>query len=244
MTGTATILALMPNFEAAEQVVPEIGRLGIARRDMYAASLDRRGLAGFCSRLGISALDVLDNSAPATRAFQERVPANRMRYFTDRLEGKTVLLALPRVASGADVATLLRRAGADFGPSPSADDIKEISVPLRAERLDVTKYLVQSGTVRLHKEIITEVERFEVPLVREELVIERTPLDGKGEVELIRIPLHHEELRVVKTVVVTNEVVLRRQHFEELRHIEEAVRSEEISVTKEGDVAMREMVAD
>lgn len=244
MIGRATILALMPNFEAAEQVVPELGRLGIARADIYAASLDRRGLAGFCNHLGISSLDVLDNSASETRAVRERVSSDRMRYFMKRLEGKMVLLALPHVASGGDVATLLQRAGADFGPSPAAGDVNDVTVPLRAEHLEVVKYLVQNGTVRLHKEIITEVERFEVPLVREELVIERMPLNGAGEVETIRLPLHHEEVRVSKNVVVTNEVVIRRQQFEEIRHIEETVRYEQINVTKEGNVSMRESPID
>ena len=240
MIGTATIAALVPSLQAAAQLIPELGRLGIARTDMYVASLDRRGLTDFCKQLGVVPLDVLDQRDPATRTFQERIPAARARYFTDRLEGKTVLLVLPQVEQGAEVTRLLKRAGGDFGPRPAQDEVREVTVPLRAERLEVITFLVQSGAVSLRKEIITEIERHDVTLVREELVIERTSTDGRTPAETIRIPLQHEEVRVVKSVVVTDEVVIRRQQFEEIRHIEEAVRYEQANVTKLGDVVMRE----
>jgi len=47
------------------------------------------------------------------------------------------------------------------------------SLRLREERLNVTKERVQAGEVDLHKEVVTEQKTINVPVTREEVVIER-----------------------------------------------------------------------
>ncbi len=41
--------------------------------------------------------------------------------------------------------------------------------------LDIRKYLLETGKVRVFKEIVTEIERYDVTLVREELVVDTVP---------------------------------------------------------------------
>jgi len=55
------------------------------------------------------------------------------------------------------------------------------TVPIREERLDVSKQTVQVGEIRIHKRIITENRTFTVPVRREEVYIERIPARGEDE---------------------------------------------------------------
>ncbi|GAC1652185.1 MAG: YsnF/AvaK domain-containing protein [Ktedonobacteraceae bacterium] len=51
-------------------------------------------------------------------------------------------------------------------------------VPIREERLQVNKQVVQTGEVIIHKRVITENKTFTVPVTREEVTIERLPAAG------------------------------------------------------------------
>jgi uncharacterized protein (TIGR02271 family) len=69
------------------------------------------------------------------------------------------------------------------------------------------------GEVRLRKDVVTESQTVEVPVTREELVIERVPASGQenvtGEIgtdQEIRVPLSEERVRVEKQPVVKEEV--------------------------------------
>ena len=48
-------------------------------------------------------------------------------------------------------------------------------VPIREERLQVNKQVVQTGEVIIHKRVITENKTFTIPVTREEVTIERVP---------------------------------------------------------------------
>ncbi len=94
------------------------------------------------------------------------------------------------------------------------------TVELKKEEVHARKEQHQAGEVRLHKEVVTERKTMEVPVTREELVIERKPVAGSGARttaniqpgEEIRVPLKEEHVRVEKTPVVTEQVsVSKRQ---------------------------------
>src|SRR5260370_40210811 len=51
----------------------------------------------------------------------------------------------------------------------------EAHIPLREEQLNVEKQRVQKGEVRVHKEVVTEQQRIDVPVSHEEGVIEHLP---------------------------------------------------------------------
>ena len=77
----------------------------------------------------------------------------------------------------------------------------------------------------------------EVPVTREEVVIERRPAaqgqkaDGDiAEGEAIRIPLMEEEVRVEKTPVVREEVTLKERQIQDTERVSETVRREEARI--------------
>jgi len=120
---------------------------------------------------------------------------------------------------------------------------------LHGEILSIQKDRVQRGEVRVRKEVVTENQNVEVPVTREELVIERNPVQGReaeagsfesGDKE-IRVPLTEEKVRVEKKPVVTEEVKVGKRQVQDNRNVSDSVRHEEVRVEKEGDVADEEV---
>jgi len=112
---------------------------------------------------------------------------------------------------------------------------------LNAEQLKVEKQKVQTGEVTMRKEIIQETKTIEVPVTREELVIERTPLHGtpipgsletvaESNEELMRVTLSEEEVLVRKEVVPTEEIRLGKEKISETKRVSENVRHEEVRI--------------
>ncbi|MCT2871169.1 YsnF/AvaK domain-containing protein, partial [Limosilactobacillus fermentum] len=52
------------------------------------------------------------------------------------------------------------------------------SIQLKGEELDIDKHDVTTGKVDVHKKVVNEKKTVEVPVKREEIVIERKPGDG------------------------------------------------------------------
>jgi uncharacterized protein (TIGR02271 family) len=134
-------------------------------------------------------------------------------------------------------------APADRMPSAAADTQR---VELREEELRAEKERVQAGEVRLRKEIVTEERTIEVPVTREEVVIERRPAaEGReasgaiDEDEEIRIPLMQEEVRVEKTPVVREEVSLKKRQVQGTEEVSDTVRREEARIERSGDARVR-----
>lgn len=143
-------------------------------------------------------------------------------------------------ASGGD----LRESGFDMSAYSSSADVAEGAdqhIQLRGERLRTYKERVQRGEVRLRKEVVTENQRVDVPVTREEIVIERTPGSGKASGDIgtdqeIRVPLSEERVRVEKEPVVHEEVRVGKRQVESARPVDAELRHEELRVEKEGDV--------
>jgi uncharacterized protein (TIGR02271 family) len=120
------------------------------------------------------------------------------------------------------------------------------TIQVKEERLLAEKRPVNAGEVRVHKEVHTETRNIEVPVQREEVVIERTPAHGKaatGEIregEEIRIPVREEQVNLVKEAVVTEEVKVGKRVVQDTEHVSGQVRKEEVHVDREGDVEVRD----
>lgn len=118
---------------------------------------------------------------------------------------------------------------------------KEQSLPIREERLRVHKQTVPMGEVRLYKDVVTEQQDLDVPVKREEVIVERYPGSGEvsdtpiGQEEMLRIPLYKERLSINKVPVETGEVVIGKRIVQENQHITTTVRREEPRVDKRGD---------
>ena len=124
---------------------------------------------------------------------------------------------------------------------PAVRDAFDRTIQLREEELSVHKQPVKTGEVRVHKEVVTEHKTLEVPVTREEIVVERRPVSGKaasGEVraEEVRIPVMEEQVHLEKQAVVKEEVSIGKRKVQETEHVEGSVRKEKLRVEKEGKV--------
>lgn len=111
------------------------------------------------------------------------------------------------------------------------------NIQLLGELLRVHKDRVNRGEVRLRKEVITETQTVQVPVTREELVIERRAVSGEtpasgtiGNSEEIRIPLTEETASVDKATVVREEVAVGKKAVGQVRDLTGEVRHEELVV--------------
>jgi uncharacterized protein (TIGR02271 family) len=165
--------------------------------------------------------------------------------------GALVSVAGPRAE---EARRILQDAGGDLRESGfedvSADSTatgevdQDYRIQLRGEVLRTFKERVQRGAVRLRKEVVTENKTVEVPVTREELVVERLPVSGQeaanaGEIgsdKEIRVPLSEERARVEKQPVVNEEVRVGKRAVQKTERVSDDVRHEELRVNKEGDV--------
>lgn len=112
---------------------------------------------------------------------------------------------------------------------------------LRQEVLDINKASVHKGDVELGKEIISEQKSVDVPVSREEVVIERKALNNEPSdapitnEETIRIPVSEETVNVNKHTVVTGEVSAHKRSITDTKHIDETLKREEAMVNKTGN---------
>ena len=118
------------------------------------------------------------------------------------------------------------------------------TVELREEELHTRKEMVEIGEVEIRKEVITEMRTIEVPVTREELVIERRPAGQSpdrpaGEGETIRLPLREEQITIEKRPVVYEEVEVGTRKVEDTELVSREVRREVAEVEPRGDVEMR-----
>ena len=117
----------------------------------------------------------------------------------------------------------------------------ERTVRLREEELRANKTMHETGEVELRKEVRTERQTLDVPVTREEVVIERRPVDRKpddrpiGEGESIRVPVREERVEVEKTPVVKEEVSIGKRAVTETERVSGTVRREEARIEREGD---------
>lgn len=173
------------------------------------------------------------------------VPGERARYFGHRLgtgdEGAVVTVnagtreqeAIEIInANGGDIGN--EADSYDYGTEPSTD---AQNIQLYGEVLRVHKDRISRGEVRIRKEVIATTQTVEVPVMREELVVERVPVSGQVpapgatfQSEEIRIPLSEERANVSKHAVVQEEVHIGKKEVTSVETLDEKVRSEEIKI--------------
>ncbi|MBK0331073.1 PRC and DUF2382 domain-containing protein [Brachybacterium sp. MASK1Z-5] len=133
-------------------------------------------------------------------------------------------------------------AGADAPGAPgAADDQADVdgkqSVTLHEERLNVGTEKVETGRVRLRKYTVSETQQVEVPVEREEVVVERVPAgeetggeiaDGETEAE---VPLTEERPVVNKETVATEQVNIGTRTVQDTETVSGEVGREEVDIT-------------
>jgi len=150
------------------------------------------------------------------------------------------------VGSGsAATSTATHATGTPYPATGHASTRTGDTMQLKEEQLHVEKRPVETGEVRVRKEVHTETKSIDVPVQREEIVVERTPAHGKATSdtiragEEIRIPVREDQVNVTKDAVVTEEVKVGKRTVQDVEHVSGNVRKEEIRVEKSGNVDVR-----
>jgi uncharacterized protein (TIGR02271 family) len=188
------------------------------------------------------------------------------RYFGQRYgrAGEGIIVMVKAAGRREEAETILEANGADLGASntrqatsyPETGDAyadRSSSTPnvqsprriqLYGEVLRVHRDRVERGEVRLRKETVTETQNVQVPVTREELVVERVPVTGEqaapgatvgSDSEEIRIPLSEEQVRIEKEPFVREQVEVGKRQVTNTENREETVRREELRVDGDED---------
>jgi uncharacterized protein (TIGR02271 family) len=120
-------------------------------------------------------------------------------------------------------------------------DSGERRIQLRGELLRAVKERVQKGEIRLRKLVVTENQTLNVPVTREEVVVEQVPASGTapvsgsiGDQSEVRVPVSEERVRVTKEPVVTGEVRVQKRTVQDNQQVSGEVRHEEVDVQNPG----------
>jgi len=181
------------------------------------------------------------------------IPDDEARYYEGEFNQGRILVTVNADGRYQEVRDLLRRNGAydvDQGEDAVSgtretvartNDDRE-SMRLHEERLQARTESVQAGEVTVGKDIVTERQQMEVPVTREEVHIERHPIEGRpttGDIrehEEISVPVHEEQVHVEKQPVAYEEVEISKRQVQDTEHVTGEVRREEPRIEHQGDV--------
>lgn len=123
-------------------------------------------------------------------------------------------------------------------------------IRLKEERLEVDKEEEKTGEVNVRKETKHDTKTVDVPVEREEVVIERKPVAGEDskttdaeideDSESYTIPVTEEKVEVDKKPVVKEEVEIKKETHEDVEEVKEDVKREELDVDSEGKTGVRD----
>jgi uncharacterized protein (TIGR02271 family) len=117
-------------------------------------------------------------------------------------------------------------------------DEDELRVQRTEEELRAGTRERETGAINVRKRVRTDRETIEVPTRREEVHVERVPVEGEAtETEIgddeVRMPVTEEEVVVEKRPVAKEEIRIRKDVVEDTETVEEDVRREEVDVEDE-----------
>jgi uncharacterized protein (TIGR02271 family) len=196
------------------------------------------------------------------------VPEHEAQYYQEEFEAGRTIVTVAADGRADQATTIMRRHGAydmssrntaatavTTGTHPTrtataATAREGDTIELKEERLHAEKRPVETGEVTVRKDVRTETKTLEVPVQREEVVIERNPVHGRAATEgitaddirageEIRIPVREEEVNVTKDAVVKEEVKVGKRAVQDTERVSGQVRKEEIRVEQKGDVDVR-----
>lgn len=178
------------------------------------------------------------------------VPQEHTRYFGHRLGTAAggALVTVNAPGREGEAVAILQSNGGDLGDQAADYDYGATTptqgsaqkIQLYGEVLRVHKDRINRGEVRIRKEVVSTTQTVEVPVTREELVVERVPVSGHVpapgatfDSEEIRIPLSEERASVSKEAVVREEVRVGKKEVTSVEQLNEQVRSEELKVDQD-----------
>jgi len=155
-------------------------------------------------------------------------------------------------ATNLDAPVMANRTDVNYGSASSSSNLGTArtdsgeTMQLREEQLQARTTPVETGQVNLGKDVVEEQRTMDVPVSREEAVIERHPVDRRpsdqpigAEKRTIEMPLREERVEIDKQPVVYEEVGVNKERVTDTQQVSETVRREEARIDREGDINLR-----
>jgi uncharacterized protein (TIGR02271 family) len=256
-TTNAAIAGFFSDESKAERAIEELRAAGFSDREIGVATGHEEDKLGkfwvkLTTRFGKH--EHTEHASDLEESLHDSgIPEQQASYFNSELGRGGVLIT---VHAGPETATkalsILQQNGADVGSAAAewhrtgtgTQGVTGQRIQLLGEILRVHKERISRGEVRLRKEVVTEQQNIEVPVTREEFVMERIPGEGReasgaqvgsGEKE-IRVPLSEERVHVEKKPVVNEEVQVGKRQVQDTKRVTDEVRHEELRTETKGEV--------
>ncbi|MEH7110253.1 YsnF/AvaK domain-containing protein [Bacillus sp. JJ1764] len=122
------------------------------------------------------------------------------------------------------------------------DPPEELTLELHKEELQVSKKIIETGKVNIYKNTYTEERQILIPVIHEELIIEKKIINSDNtvdpKVETIRIPLTEERIEITKHPIVLENVEIDKKKIIEHFHLDELLKEEKLRIDTVGDITL------
>jgi uncharacterized protein (TIGR02271 family) len=128
----------------------------------------------------------------------------------------------------------------------ASEEINDVTLQLKAEQLDIVKEWIETDEVKVFKETFVEEKHFTIPLYSEVIVVEKKELlsassdQENAPVEVLRIPLSEERVEFTKKKVLLENVSVYKEKTEDIKHIDEVLKREELNLKFTGSPKIKE----
>lgn len=260
-TEQPTVVGIFEDQAKAEQAIRELQQAGF-HNDQVSYSGHKASSSDIQASLKhfFTSQETRSDNIPDDHLVEMGMPEADAHYYQQEYEAGRSIVAVTDGESLQKATTILTRNGAYGAKRPSSygsttrtgaretatNAEEESSLHLHEEQLQVYKRSVQTGEVRLGKEVVTEQKTINVPVTHEEIYIEHRPPSGQatetsiGEGKTIEVPVYEEQVNATKQMVETGEVALGKRQVQETQQVSDTVRREEARFEVEGKVNIQE----
>ncbi|OLD83489.1 MAG: hypothetical protein AUF64_04585 [Chloroflexi bacterium 13_1_20CM_54_36] len=264
-TESPIVVGVFRERALAEQAVDELRHAGF--RDDQIRYSGKGAMAGGLLETLMSKFSGQGDGSVFDALTEQGIPEDELEYYQHEYERGSAIVTVQSYGRQQEASDILSRFGAYDARSRTEYMQDAHTIQLREEVLQPRKHPVEIGEVFIRKVVVTEERTITVPVMREELVIERRSIAtdsvdasdqlsnspdlpdnqdqpiGKlveiGEGEVIRIPIRTEQVMIEKRPVVIEELVVGKRHVQETRRFSGTVQREVPHIEREGNVNIR-----
>jgi len=264
-TESPIVVGVFRERALAEQAVDELRHAGF--RDDQIRYSGKGAMAGGLLETLMSKFSGQGDGSVFDALTEQGIPEDELEYYQHEYERGSAIVTVQSYGRQQEASDILSRFGAYDARSRTEYMQDAHTIQLREEVLQPSKHPVEIGEVFIRKVVVTEERTITVPVMREELVIERRSIAtdsvdasdqlsnspdlpdnqdqpiGKlveiGEGEVIRIPIRTEQVMIEKRPVVIEELVVGKRHVQETRRFSGTVQREVPHIEREGNVNIR-----
>ena len=243
MTEESMVIGVFRDHALAEQAMSELRHAGFRDDQMNLLGHTSGNALGGIMNLFSRKNDTPDTVAAAPNELASSgIAQEDMPFYQQQLEAGNYIVTVQPYGHQKEASDILYR----FGAYDASADTTRLGggnrvVPIREERLQVNKQVVQTGEVIIRKRVITENKTFTIPVTREEVTIERVPAQGGSVATTDTTTTRNETLSANDANVYTSTMVDGGEMLNNGGTIRILVREEQVTLNKQ-TVVVEEIV--